>query len=46
MIDILKAKTAFKDYISNYDINEPKIHIKIIHMYQVAENARKISMIL
>ena len=43
MIDILKAKTAFKDYISNYDINEPKIHIKIIHMYQVAENARKIA---
>lgn len=43
MIDILKAKTAFKDYISNYDINEPKIHIKIIHMYHVAENARKIA---
>lgn len=43
MLDILKAKTAFKDYISNYDIDEPKIHIKIIHMYHVAENARKIA---
>lgn len=43
MPDILKAKTAFKEYISNYDINEPKIHIKIIHMYHVAENARKIA---
>lgn len=43
MIDIAKSKQAFKKYISNYDINEPKIHIKIIHMYHVAENARKIA---
>ena len=43
MIDLLKAKEAFKKYISNYDIQEPKIQIKIIHMYQVSENARKIA---
>ena len=43
MLDLLKAKTAFKEYISNYDITEPKIHIKVIHMYHVAENARKIA---
>lgn len=39
----MRAKTAFKKYISNYDVNEPKIQIKIVHMYQVAENARKIA---
>lgn len=43
MVDLLKAKEAFKKYISNYDIQEPKIQIKIIHMYHVSENARKIA---
>ena len=43
MIDILKAKKAFKEYISNYDITEPRINIKVIHMYHVAENSRKIA---
>lgn len=43
MIDILKAKKFFKEYISNYDITEPKINIKVVHMYNVAENARKIA---
>lgn len=43
MIDILKAKETFKQYISNYDMNEPRINIKIIHMYHVAENARNIA---
>ena len=43
MIDIVKAKEAFKEYISNYDINEPKTNLKVIHMYHVAENSRKIA---
>lgn len=43
MIDILHAKKCFKEYISNYDMNEPRINLKIIHMYHVAENARKIA---
>lgn len=46
MIDILKAKEYFKKYISNYDVNEPKINLKIIHMYHVAQNARKIAEII
>lgn len=46
MIDILKAKQYFKEYISNYDINNPKINLKVIHIYNVAENARKIANIL
>lgn len=43
MIDILKAKTYFKEYISNYDINEPKINIKVVHMYHVAQNSKTIA---
>lgn len=43
MIDILNAKKVFKEYILNYDIQEPRINIKITHMYHVAENSRKIS---
>ncbi len=46
MINMLKAKEVFKDYISNYDITEPRIKIKIIHMYQVAENSKKIAISL
>lgn len=29
MIDITKAKKAFKEYIQNYDINNPKVKLKI-----------------
>ena len=43
MVDILNCKQEFKKYISNYDINEPRINIKVIHMYHVAENARNIA---
>lgn len=46
MIDMLKAKEVFKEYISNYDITEPRINIKIIHMYHVAENSKKIAKLL
>ena len=42
MIDLIKAKKAFKDYISNYDINSQKIKIKISHMYHVSEISRRI----
>lgn len=43
MIEIIKAKRFFKEYILKYDTNNPKINIKIIHMYHVAECARKIA---
>ncbi len=43
MIDIVKAKQAFQKYASNYDSKEPRIQIKMIHMYHVAENARGIA---
>lgn len=46
MIDLLTAKHYFKDYVSNYDSNVPRINLKIVHTYHVAENARKIAKML
>lgn len=43
MIDLEKAKQYFKQYISNYDLEEPRIKLKIVHTYHVAENSRKIA---
>lgn len=43
MINILEAKKYFKEYISNYNINESRINLKIIHMYHVSENSMKIA---
>ena len=41
MIDITKAKKAFKEYIKNYDINNPKVKLKIAHIERTANIARK-----
>lgn len=41
MIDITKAKKAFKEYIQNYDINNPKVKLKIAHIERTANIARK-----
>lgn len=35
MIDLLKAKNAFKNYISHYDISISSIRLKVIHTYEV-----------
>ena len=43
MIDIEKAKTYFKKYVWNYDMDDPRINLKVSHMEYVAENARKIA---
>lgn len=43
MIDLIKAKQYFKEYVSNYDSAHPRIALKIVHTYHVAENARKIA---
>lgn len=37
MIDLLKAKNAFKKYISQYDISIPSIRLKVIHTYEVVK---------
>jgi len=46
MIDIKKAKVYFEKYVSNFDENHPRINLKMIHTYHVAENARKIAELL
>ena len=39
MIDINKAKIEFKKYISNYDVNDDKIKLKLVHTYGVVDAA-------
>ena len=43
MIDIEKAKNAFKEYTDRYDIENPRIRYKIAHTYRVADNCKKIA---
>ena len=43
MIDIDKAKEFYKKYISQYDQEEPRIALKIAHIYRTAEEAKKIA---
>lgn len=44
MIDIEKAKIAFKDFINEYeDKSDLGFELKIVHTYHVAENAKKIA---
>ena len=42
-IDILKAKKAFKEYIKDYNPEDPKIKIKITHIERVAQIAKKLA---
>ena len=43
MIDIQKAKQEFKKYVSNYDPEDDKIKIKIVHTQRVASIAKEIA---
>lgn len=38
-----KVKQVFADYVKNYDANDPKVKLKIIHTYKVAEISREIA---
>lgn len=42
MIDIEFAKNAFKEYLSNYNQENPKIKLKAIHTYEVVKAAEYI----
>ena len=46
MINLIKAREYFEKYCSNYDINHPRIKLKIIHMQHVAKNSKKIAELL
>ena len=43
MIDILKAEIAFKEYLKNYDVSDPKFALKITHTYEVLNSAKYIA---
>ena len=44
MIDLQKARIAFKEYISNYDNqDDPGFNLKVVHTYYVVDNAITIS---
>lgn len=37
MIDIVKAENAFKKYLENYNMNDGRVKLKIVHTYGVVE---------
>ena len=40
MLDLQKARIAFKEYISSYDNqNDPGFNLKVVHTYHVVDNA-------
>ena len=43
MIDIVNAKKVFKEYVSNYDITDGKIALKVAHILRVAELSKQIA---
>ena len=44
MIDLQKARIAFKEYTSSYDNqNDPGFNLKVVHTYHVVDNAIMIS---
>lgn len=42
MIDLQKAKIAFKNYTSNYDVKEDLIRLKIVHTYAVMDLTKRL----
>ena len=43
MIDILKAKKEFAEYVKNYDIKNDKIRLKVEHIERVSQVAKKLA---
>ena len=44
MIDRIKVKKTFKNYVENYDASDPKVALKIAHTYRVAEICQDIAL--
>lgn len=42
MLDIEKTKKAFQEYVKQFDINNDKIKLKLIHTYHVMETSKYI----
>ena len=43
MIDIVRAKKAFKEYVKKYNPDDSKVKLKIAHIERTAEVAKKTS---
>lgn len=43
MIDFIKAKKSFKEYLKNYDLNDGNIKLKVKHTYEVVKQSEYIS---
>ena len=43
MINITKAEQAFADYVRNYDPQDGKVRLKIVHTYHVEQTAMRIA---
>lgn len=43
MIDILKAKKEFAEYVKRYNIKDDKIRLKVEHIERVSQNAKKLA---
>ena len=43
MIDLAKARKSFREYISNYQAEDDKIHLKISHTYRVVALSERIA---
>lgn len=43
IIDKRKANESFRLYTSNYDVNNEKINLKIVHTFKVCDNCEEIS---
>ena len=43
MINIQKTENVFLDYVKNYDINNGRIKLKMIHILNVAKNCNDIA---
>lgn len=46
MIDMIKAKEAFKNYVKNYNPENDKIRIKIAHIERTSQRAKEIALSL
>lgn len=42
-MDFSTAKHAFQEYLSNYDCNDDKVRLKIVHTYGVVAQSTEIS---
>lgn len=43
MIDRTRVLQKFREYVSDYDINDDKIRLKVVHTYRVADNSERIA---